>query len=230
MQHCSFASTWIAETNELLIFCASLHLHGKANSSIWIRPIWHLFFTTKHTKIPKSSVVHIHFPKWYAICYRNVSFLLQLIQSPGVNIWRSRGPVATEWRMACSELTRGSWGFLKDQSIFRNAFFFASWCRVLYVYIYICTVLLIYLFICLLMFIYLFDLFTFWHNVEMALSIMDQNRKQMNNIYYTYHVVIAIYIYVYIDVQKQDLFSMYIHTYIHTRVFSRLCTNKISIA
>lgn len=137
MQHCSFASTWIAETNELLIFCASLHLHGKANSSIWIRPIWHLFFTTKHTKIPKSSVVHIHFPKWYAICYRNVSFLLQLIQSPGVNIWRSRGPVATEWRMACSELTRGSWGFLKDQSIFRNAFFFASWCRVLYVYIYI---------------------------------------------------------------------------------------------
>ena len=147
MQHCSFASTWIAENNELLIFCASLHLHGKANSSIWIRPIWHLFFTTKHTKIPKSSVVHIHFPKWYTICYRNVSFLLQLIQSPGVNIWRSRGPVATEWRMACSELTRGSWGFLKDQSIFRNAFFF---CKLMSCIVRICIYIYVqcYWFIC----------------------------------------------------------------------------------
>lgn len=200
MQHCSFASTWIAETNELLIFCASLHLHGKANSSIWMRPIWHLFFTTKHTKIPKSSVVHIHFPKWYAICYRNVSFLLQLIQSPGVNIWRSRGPVATEWRMACSELTRGSWGFLKDQSIFRNAFFFCKLmsCIVrIYIYIHMCGV--IDLSVHLFTYVYLFIWFI--HILTQCRDGAEHNGpKQKTNEQYIYiHIMSSsLYIYMYI--------------------------------
>ena len=164
MQHCSFASTWIAETNELLIFCASLHLHGKANSSIWIRPIWHLFFTTKHTQKSQNPQLSIFISQNDMLSAIEMSHFCSSWSNHRASTFEGPTvPLQLSGAWLAPSLHVGAEVSLKIKAFFEMPSFFASWCRVLYVCIYICMYSVIDLSVHLFTYVYLFIYLSYSH-------------------------------------------------------------------